>query len=75
MRRAVSRDLMYPQTMGTMSRSSFMKPVSKSGAAYGSGLVMCVEPREKGYSRKWNMVKKFPGGMSMWSPNQPLMTL
>ena len=30
---AVSRDLMYPQTIGAMSRSSFMKPASKSGAS------------------------------------------
>jgi hypothetical protein len=33
MRRAVSRDLMYPQTIAAMSRLSFMKPASKSGAA------------------------------------------
>lgn len=49
MRRAVSRDLMYPQTMGAMSRLSFMKPASKSGASYGSADLMWVEPREKGY--------------------------
>lgn len=41
---------MYPQTMAAMSRLSFMKPASKSGASYGSADVMCVEPREKGYS-------------------------
>lgn len=25
---------------------------------------MWVEPREKGYSKKWNMVKKLPGGLT-----------
>lgn len=25
-------------------------------------------------TKKWNMVKNLPGGMSMWSPNQPEMT-
>jgi hypothetical protein len=24
----------------------------------------------KGRTRKWNMVKNLPGGMSIWSPNQ-----
>jgi hypothetical protein len=33
------------------------------------GEVMWVKPLEKGYSKKWNMVKNFPGGMSKWSPN------
>lgn len=59
------RDLMYPQTMGAMSRSSFIKPASKSGASYGSGDTMCVSPRENGYSRKWNIVKNFPAGINM----------
>jgi hypothetical protein len=58
---------MYPQTMGAISLSSFINPASKSGASYGSGETMWVDPRENGYSRKWNMVKKFPGGISMWS--------
>lgn len=26
--------------------------------------------REFALTKKWNMVKNFPGGMSMWSPNQ-----
>jgi hypothetical protein len=45
-------DLMYPHTIGAISRSSFIKPASKSGASYGSGELMCVEPRLKGYSKK-----------------------
>ena len=49
--------------MGAMSRSSFMNPQSKSGVSYGSALLMWVLPREKGYSRKWNMVKNLPGGL------------
>ena len=57
-----------------MSRASFMNPASKSGASYGLGETMWVEPREKGYSRKWNMVKNLPGGSSMWSPKKPAMT-
>lgn len=56
---------MYPQTMGAISLSSFMNPASKSGASYGSGELMKVEPRENGYSKKWNMVKNFPGGINM----------
>ena len=58
-----------PQTIGAMSRLSFMKPASKSGASYGLAEVMWVKPRENGYSRKWNMVKNLPGGICMWSPN------
>jgi hypothetical protein len=46
-----------------MSLSSFMKPVSKSGVAYGSADLILMNPRENGYSRKWNIVKKFPGGL------------
>lgn len=56
---------MYPQTIGAMSLSSFMKPASKSGASYGSGDTIWVSPRENGYSRKWNIVKKFPGGLTI----------
>jgi hypothetical protein len=32
---------------------------------------MWVKPREKGYSKKWNIVKKFPGGLKgnqLWHP-------
>jgi hypothetical protein len=49
-----------------------MKPQSKSGTVYGSGEVMWVKPREKGYSKKWNMLKKFPGGLEGKFENQSL---
>lgn len=42
-----------------------MNPASKSGASYAEGEVIIVEPRLKGYSRKWNMVKNLPGGMCL----------
>lgn len=51
---AVSLDFLYAQTIGAISRLSFIKPASKSGESYGLGETMWVEPRENGYSKKWN---------------------
>lgn len=61
---------MYDHTMGPMSRSSFMKPASISGASYGFGDTMWVLPRENEYSKKWNMLKNLPGERSIWSPKK-----